>query len=148
MEELLKQILVEIRDTKDDIKEEIKNINFRLDKFEQEFSEFREEITKELNELRQEFYEFREEMYKFKEEITKELNELKQEFYEFKEEMNDFKKEVDKLFDKNTMEIAEEIRELATMISKKMYKLTKSQEINEKEHKIYEAQISRLQILQ
>ncbi len=66
--------------------------------------------------------------------------------YEFKA----FKSEVYELFDKNTKEIATVINQLAESISKKMHKnYNESQqqlEVNNKEHKIYEAQIAKLQL--
>ena len=69
-------------------------------------------------------------------------------------EFNDFKEEVYALFDKNTKEIANEIRELSVSISKKMHQehqairneMQRAIEINQKDHEIFKAQIEKLQI--
>lgn len=69
-------------------------------------------------------------------------------------EFNDFKEEVYALFDKNTKEIANEIRELSVSISKKMRQehqairneMQRAIEINQKDHEIFKAQIEKLQI--
>ena len=69
-------------------------------------------------------------------------------------EFNNFKEEVYSLFDKNTKEIANEIRELSVSISKKMHQehqairdeLQRAIEINQKDHEIFRAQIEKLQI--
>ena len=67
-------------------------------------------------------------------------------------EFNDFKEEVYALFDKNTKEIANEIRELSVSISKKMHQehqairneMQRAIEINQKDHEIFKAQIEKL----
>lgn len=65
-------------------------------------------------------------------------------------ELKDFKNEVYELFDKNTKEIATVINELSESISKVMNKnyneLKQQLELNNKEHRIYEAQIAKLQL--
>ncbi|MGN1296892.1 MAG: hypothetical protein ACI4VH_00425 [Clostridia bacterium] len=65
-------------------------------------------------------------------------------------ELKDFKNEVYELFNKNTKEIATVINELSESISKVMNKnyneLKQQLELNNKEHRIYEAQIAKLQL--
>ena len=104
-------------------------------------------------------YEFREEFYKFKEEMY----EFREKFYKFKEEMYVFKEETYYLFDKYSKETAMEINELIKVISKKalekyeefterIEKIRNSEKqlenSNKREHKVYEAQINKIEATQ
>ncbi len=98
-----------------------------------------EQIGTDLTGFKAEMHEFRDEMYVFKEEM-----------YKFRDEMYAFKDEVYKLSDQDSKETAIEINELAELISKKFSELRndiqKRFNLNNKDHKIYEAQIEKLQI--
>ena len=65
-------------------------------------------------------------------------------------ELKDFKKEVYQLFEKNTREIATVINQLSESISTKNHRNSEETkqrlEKNDKEHRIYEAQIAKLQL--
>lgn len=84
------------------------------------------------------------------EQIGTDLNEFKTEMYVFRDEMHEFKAEVHRMFDQYSKEIAMEINGLAELISRKFneFKSDSQKEfnINKKDHKIYEAQIEKLQI--
>lgn len=151
MEDILNEILVQVKATRS----EVAIINQRLSKLEKEFYDFKEEMYA----FREEMYAFREEMYALREEFYK----FREEFYKFKEEFYKFKEEVYLLFDKYNKEIGDEINQVANVIVDKInrkhkellciiqkYKNNseKNEKLNEKDHKIYEAQINKLQTSQ
>ena len=139
MEEvLLNKILVKVEQIGTDLKE----FKDEMHEFKDEMYEFRDDMYKfkdEMYEFRDEIYAFRDEMYEFRDEI-----------YAFRDEMYEFKEEVYKLFDQYSKETAIEINQLAEVISKKMNELRneirKHVDLNNRDHKIYEAQIEKLQI--
>lgn len=78
------------------------------------------------------------------------IDELSNKVDNLGKELKDFKKEVYQLFEKNTREIATVINQLSESISTKNHRdseETKQRlEKNDKEHRIYEAQIAKLQL--
>ena len=91
------------------------------------------------------------------------MYEFREKFYKFKEEMYVFKEETYYLFDKYSKETAMEINELIKVISKKalekyeefterIEKIRNSEKqlenSNKREHKVYEAQINKIEATQ
>ena len=78
------------------------------------------------------------------------IDELSNKVDNLGKELKDFKKEVYQLFEKNTREIATVINQLSESISTKSHRNSEETkqrlEKNDKEHKIYEAQIAKLQL--
>ena len=78
------------------------------------------------------------------------IDELSNKVDNLGKELKDFKKEVYQLFEKNTREIATVINQLSESISTKNHRNSEETkqrlEKNDKEHRIYEAQIAKLQL--
>ena len=78
------------------------------------------------------------------------IDELSNKVDNLGKELKDFKKEVYQLFEKNTREIATVINQLSESISTKNHRNSeetkKRIKKNDKEHRIYEAQIAKLQL--
>ena len=78
------------------------------------------------------------------------IDELSNKVDNLGKELKDFKKEVYQLFEKNTREIATVINQLSESISTKNHRNSEETkqrlEKNHKEHRIYEAQIAKLQL--
>lgn len=125
-QELLQKILIKVEKI-DDLSDKVNELSVKVQKI--------DELSDKVNGLSAKVDKI--------DELSDKVDNLT---YEFKA----FKSEVYELFDKNTKEIATVINQLAESISKKMHKnYNESQqrlEVNNKEHKIYEAQIAKLQL--
>ena len=127
----------------------LNKILVQVEKIGTDLTEFKEEVRERFDKNEKELKEFKDEMYEFKGEM-----------YKFKDEMYDFRTEVYDLFDKSTQEISDEIHELARMMSRKTKQTVKEvkdeirqelkaiMKINEKEHKVFESQIEKLQCIE
>lgn len=172
----VEKIGTDLTDFKEEVRERFDRNEKELAEFKGEMCKFREEVyarfdknEKELKEFKDEMYDFREEMYKFKDEMydfrgemykfIDEMYDFREEMYRFKDEMYDFRTEVYDLFDKNTQEISDEIHEVARMMSRKIKQVKEVKDeirqelkaimkINEKEHKVFESQIEKLQCIE
>ncbi len=138
----------------------LNKILVQVEKIGTDLTDFKEEVRERFDRNEKELAEFKGEMCKFREEVYARFDKNEKELKEFKDEMYDFRTEVYDLFDKNTQEISDEIHEVARMMSRKIKQAVKEvkdeirqelkaiMKINEKEHKVFESQIEKLQCIE
>lgn len=134
---------------------EIKYSNFSIlggDKMEQELLKKILKEVEKIGELSNKVDRLEKKIDKIDELSNKvdKIDELSNKVDNLGKELKDFKKEVYQLFEKNTREIATVINQLSESISTKNHRNSEETkqrlEKNDKEHRIYEAQIAKLQL--
>ena len=141
--ELLQQILTEVK--------KIDKLSAKVDKLETKVDKI-DELSAKVDKLETKVDKIDELSAKVDKLETKvdKIDELSTKVDNLGIELKNFKNEVYELFDKNTKEIATVINELSESISKTMHKnyseLKQQLELNNKEHRIFEAQIAKLQL--
>jgi len=131
---------------------EIKYSNFSIlggDKMEQELLKKILKEVEKIGELSNKVDRLEKKIDKISAKVDK-IDELSNKVDNLGKELKDFKKEVYQLFEKNTREIATVINQLSESISTKNHRNSEETkqrlEKNDKEHRIYEAQIAKLQL--